>query len=257
MVPAYAAEHGLLLQKLEQPFLPSYTQTSHRGKDRPWIKDGTAQRYHFRFPSSSYNWKKKKYILCPIPKSLQISCRHELRVVLPRESDFNNNNNVVEQQDSNNHNDYYNISTTRRDESNKPKPCRNDIIDGDAVYNLVNEFVPDGIRMDVVTREFVSPYNYTTTISTKVNGTVATATSTSSLTTSCTKTITRTGILAVFLINYSGESLPLTRNLADSIRSQVERSVQERWQLDIRKGGLPVSKPFPTQLLSTLIKDFK
>jgi len=221
LVAAYAAEHGLLLHKL-QPYTPSYSQTSYRGKDRPWHKDGTAQRYHFSFPSNK---------ICPIDTNLQISCRHELRIVLPDLLPNNYNNTIIEEE----YQPYNN-------ENKNPRgiPSQSDIIDGDAVYNLVKEFVPFGIRMNIVAREILSSYTYTTSDA------------------NCgghqeDNTVT----LAIFLINYSGECIPLTRNLADTIRSQVEISVQDLWKFDIAKGGRLVSKPYPTHLLPTLIQDSK
>jgi hypothetical protein len=212
LVAVYAAEHGLLCRKL-QSYNPIYTQTSHRGKDKPWIKDGIGQRYHFSFPR-----RNKNKILCPIDTNLQISCRTELRIVLPNENENENDDKEKQQHDA-----------TR-------VPSRNDIVDGDAVYNLIKEFVPDGIRMDVVAREIVSPYTYTSKSNNNIPEEVT---------------------LAIFLINYSGESIPLTRDLADSIRSKVEISVKDLWKFNIAKSGRIVSKPFPTHLLPTLIQDTK
>ena len=185
LVPEYAAKHGLVLRNLS-PYEPLYQQTSHRGKDRPWIKDGTAQRYTFTFPNDK----------C-IDNDLQMSCRHELRIVLP--ADFETNSEV----------------------------SRNDIIDGDAVFQLTKKFVPEGIRMEVVAREVLRPYYFDD------------------------EEVT----LAIFLLNYSGESMPLTRETADCIRSKLEASVDEQWGFNIAKGGRLVSRPYPTHLLPSLIKE--
>lgn len=174
-----------MLRKLG-PYEPLYQQTSHRGKDRPWIKDGTAQRYTFTFPNQK----------C-IDRELQISCRHELRIVLP--SDFEED----------------------------PEVSRNDIVEGDAVFQLTKSFVPEGIRMEVVEREILQPYLFND------------------------EEVT----LAIFLLNYSGESMPLTRDAADSIRSQLEVSIHQQWGFDIAKGGRLVSRPYPTHLLPSLIKE--
>mmetsp|Transcript_18287 Transcript_18287/g.38420 ORF Transcript_18287/g.38420 Transcript_18287/m.38420 type:complete len:170 (-) Transcript_18287:106-615(-) len=162
-----------------------YQQTSHRGKDRPWVKDGKNQRYTFAFPNEK----------C-IDEDLQISCRHELRVVLPKS--FVEGSIV----------------------------SRHDIIDGDAVFRLTQNFVPKGIRMEVVTREFFEPYVF--------DG--------------------EEGTLAVFLLNYSGEKVPLTREAADTIRSKVEASVQQDWNFKVAKSGLLVSLPYPTHLLPNLVR---
>ena len=42
---------------------------------------------------------------------------------------------------------------------------RRDIIDGDAIFQLTKKFVPEGIRMEVVAREILKPYYFTSTIS--------------------------------------------------------------------------------------------
>jgi len=103
---------------------------------------------------------------------------------------------------------------------------RHDIIDGDAVFRLTQNFVPKGIRMEVVTREFFEPYVF--------DG--------------------EEGTLAVFLLNYSGEKVPLTREAADTIRSKVEASVQQDWNFKVAKSGLLVSLPYPTHLLPNLVR---
>jgi len=185
LVPEYAANHGLVLRKLI-PYDPSYQQTSHRGKDRPWKKDGTSQRYTFTFPDQK----------C-IDYDLQMSCRHELRIVLP--DDFEGNSNV----------------------------SRDDIVKGNAVFHLTKNFVPEGIKMQVVEREILPRHCF--------NGEEVS--------------------LAIFLINYSGEISPLTREIADSVRSQLEAYVHQEWGFDVAKGGRLVSRPYPTHLLPSLIKE--
>ncbi len=184
-MPEYAAKSGLLLRDLST-YDPLYQQTSHRGKDRPWKKDGVAQRYTFTFPNDK-----------PIDNDLQMSCRHELRIVLPK--DFDKNNEV----------------------------SRGEILEGDAVFELTKDFVPEGIRMEVVEREILQPYWFQD----------------------------EEVILAIFLLNYSGERKPLTRDSADAIRSQLEASVSEKWGFEIAKGGRLVSRPYPTHLLPSLIKE--
>ncbi len=126
-----------------------------------------------------------------------MSCRHELRIVLP--TDFETN----------------------------PEVSRTDILEGDGVYKLTQNFVPDGIRMEVVEREILEPYYFNN------------------------QEVT----LAIFLLNYSGESMPLTRDSADSIRSELEASVTQQWGFEIAKGGRLVSRPYPSHLLPSLIKE--
>jgi hypothetical protein len=62
--------------------------------------------------------------------------------------------------------------------------------------------------------------------------------------------------LAVFLMNYSGEYKPLTRELADRIRANLEETIKQLWKLDIIKAGRLVSRPYPRSLLPTLIKEY-
>lgn len=186
LVTAYAAEHGLLLKSLTS-YTPEYAQSSHRGVDRPWIKDGAAQQYVFRFPDGS----------C-VQDSLQISCRHELRIMLHPEK----------------------LQTS--------SVTREDIVMGDAVFELVQGFVPDGIRIEVAARDLLIPCELK-------EGHVP---------------------LAVFLLSYSGERMPLTRGTADCIRAKLEAAVCEQWTLDVAKGGRLVSRPYPRNLLPQLIKEY-
>lgn len=188
LVPAYAAEHGLLLQKLEA-YQPLYTRSSHRGVDRPWKKSGNNQVYTFGFPNGK-----------AVDPNLQLSIRHELRVMLHPEK-LEQSSSVV---------------------------SRSDIIDGDAVLQLVQPLVPDGIEVEVAARDLLTPEEW--------NGDHVP--------------------LAIFLMNYSGVSMPLTRQRADEIRAQLEAAVQEQWHLDVAKGGRLVSRPYPRHLLPTLIKEY-
>lgn len=186
LAAAFAAEHGLLLKRLTS-YTPDYEQSSHRGVDRPWIKDGAAQQYAFGFPDGN-----------SVEEALQICCRHELRIML--------------------HPDKLLTSAVKRE----------DLVAGDAVFRLAQGFIPDGIRIEVVARNLLTPYE-------RQGGHVP---------------------LAVFLLNYSGDRMPLTRALADCIRASVEAAVMERWNLDVAKGGRLVSRPYPRQLLSQLIKEY-
>jgi hypothetical protein len=205
LVASYAAEHGLLLQKLES-YQPQYMQSSHRGIDRPWKKSGNNQLYTFGFPSkndhnNNNNNNNKNYFV--VDESLQLSVRHELRIMLHPE---------------------------------KLLSCpvsRNDIVNGDAVYELARKEVvmPDGIEFQIATRYLLTPDDQDHHKRHHVP-------------------------LAVFLMNYCGISHPLTRPMADNIRAQLETAVQEQWQLDVAKAGRLVSRPYPRHLLSTLIKQY-
>ncbi len=210
LVPVYAAEHGLMLQSVE-PFIPQYAQSSHRGIDRPWRKSGYNQRYTFAFPNHDDD-NKKKNLHDPVDKSLQLSCRHELRIMLhPHKL------------------------------SHAPV-SRTDIVDGDAVMRLAQPLVPEGIDLEVAARDLLTPLTH------QVHGK--------------DDEDEREGYqhlhvpLALFLMNYSGSSRPITRQLADDIRSKLEVAVQEQWHLDVAKGGRLVSRPYPRHLLPTLIKEY-
>jgi hypothetical protein len=60
--------------------------------------------------------------------------------------------------------------------------------------------------------------------------------------------------LLVFLIVYSGERQVLTRQIADSIRAQVERHLVEDLDIHLAKRGRMVSRLFPLHLLPSLIR---
>ena len=186
MPAMYAAESGLMLRKLEA-YEPEYGLSSHRGVDRPFHIGKRPQKYTFTFPNDE-----------TVDENLQISCRHELRVML--------------------HPEKLESSSISRDE----------IVNGDAVFKIGQEFIPKGIRFEIPARVLLTPY--------ELEGVHVP--------------------LAVFLLNYTGERMPLTREAADDIRASIEAAISERWQLDIAKGGRLVSRPYPYQLLPNLIKEY-
>jgi hypothetical protein len=104
-----------------------------------------------------------------------------------------------------------------------------DIVGGDAVFDLARQFVPEGINFEVPARDLLSTDN---------------------------KLKSGDYSLAVFLLNYSGESEPLSRQKADSIRASIEAAIIDQWNLNVAKPGRMVSKPYPYALLSTLIKEY-
>jgi hypothetical protein len=210
LVVAYAAEHGLLLHKLESYQL-QYTPSSYRGVDRPWKKRGDNQLYTFRFPSNRYNNYTSFFV---VDESLQLSCRHELRVML------------------------------HPDKLRNCPVSRSDILNGDAVYELARKrhVMPEGIELQIAARYFFTPddqenedYHHHQQQQQQRHHYVP---------------------LAVFLMNYSGISQPITRQLADDIRAQLELAVQEIWHLDVAQAGRLVSRPYPRHLLPTLIKKY-
>jgi hypothetical protein len=187
MAPMYAAEHGLMLRRLE-PYDPDYGLSSHRGVDRPFWIGESPQRYVFTFPSDE-----------PIDSDLQISCRHELRVML------------------------------HPDKLEKSALSFDDIVHGDAVYQLGQTFIPEGITFEVPARVLLTPE--------ELKGSHHVP-------------------LAVFCLNYTGERHPLSRRSADEIRANIEAAVIDKWELDIAKGGRLVSRPFPYKLLPQLMKEY-
>jgi hypothetical protein len=187
MPAMYAAEHGLMLTLLE-PYEPSYGLSSHRGVDRPFFIGTNPQKYCFRLPNGD-----------AVPEDVQVSCRHELRVMLHPEK------------------------------SETSPMSYDDIVHGDAVLKLAQEFIPEGIGFEIPARHLLTP--------SEVKGDHVP--------------------LAVFLLNYSGESMPLTRPAADQIRDEIEKEITRRWGLDIAKAGRLVSRPYPCHLLPKLIKEYK
>ncbi|KAL3944005.1 MAG: hypothetical protein SGBAC_001915 [Bacillariaceae sp.] len=105
-----------------------------------------------------------------------------------------------------------------------------DIVNGDAVYKLVTPFIPDGIHFQIAARELLTSDN---------------------------KLKAGDPPLAVFLLNYSGASTPLSRQGADEIRKSIEATVASEWKLDIAKKGRMVSKPYPSALLPALLEDYE
>ncbi|CAJ1969668.1 unnamed protein product [Cylindrotheca closterium] len=103
-----------------------------------------------------------------------------------------------------------------------------EIVVGDAVEKLVQPFIPDGIDFQIAARELLTSDN---------------------------KLKAGDPPLAVFLLNYSGASMPLSRQDADEIRKNIEATVANEWKLDIAKKGRMVSKPYPSVLLPSLIRD--
>ena len=70
MPAMYAASYGLMLRKID-PYDPQYFLSSHRGVDRPFNVGKHPQKYIFSFPNGK-----------SVSQDLQLSCRHELRIVL-------------------------------------------------------------------------------------------------------------------------------------------------------------------------------
>ena len=61
--------------------------------------------------------------------------------------------------------------------------------------------------------------------------------------------------LLVFLMVYSGASIPLTRAVADKIRANLEDSMSTELGFDVAKRNRMVSKAFPFPLLDYLMAE--
>lgn len=186
MPAMYAASYGLMLRKID-PYDPQYFLSSHRGVDRPFNVGKHPQKYIFSFPNGK-----------SVSQDLQLSCRHELRIVL----------------------DPMKLAASQ--------VSFDDIVKGNAVSSFAQDFIPEGIRFEIPAKELFTIHNDDN----------------------------QSFPLAVFLFNYSGESLPLTRQEADTIRANIEAAIVNRWGLEIAKPGRLVSRPYPRHLLPLLIKDY-
>jgi hypothetical protein len=102
-----------------------------------------------------------------------------------------------------------------------------DVVEGDAIRQIAqSRVVPEGIQVDVPTREIV--------------------------------TMADGERMAVFLIVYRGETVPLTRDDADSFRAKLETDIASNL-MPLRESriGRPVSKPFPYSAFDSLLEDTK
>ena len=118
MVPAAAAQHGLMLQDV-QPFVVDYNLSSHRGVDRAFSPGQSPRQYTFAWPSSNDHDK-------PIPANYQMACRHELRL--------------------------------RLDPNRLDKNCpyaAEELIHSDIIPSLVRSCVPAGIHVELPLRDVI------------------------------------------------------------------------------------------------------
>lgn len=112
----YAAEHGLMLHTVE-PYQPIHDLSAHRGVDRPFRVGQKPKLYRFGFPIVDQ----------AVHKEIQLCCRHELHVVLPKDGD---------------------------------DKFLSEVVEGDVVQQIAqSRVVPKGIRVDVPHREIVSTAN--------------------------------------------------------------------------------------------------
>lgn len=190
----YAAEHDLLLSKV-MPFTVKYNLSSHRGVDRGFKVGCEPQTFVF----SKAEGRGKD---STIPKENQLCCRHELHVLLP-EDDFQDD-------------DFVDLLN-----------CKwGDVTRGDTIRDIVQQVVPDGIRVEVPSRNILHKKDtgYETN-------------------------------MAVFLIVYCGEYRAMKRDEADGYRTLAEMEIEKYLRLRENRKGRLVSKPFPYFLLDSILKD--
>jgi len=218
MAQAYAAEHGLVLRRLE-PFFrhqktttSAYDLSSHRGVDRPFLVGDQPLTYVFGWPvvgsSSSedndddarINGNRHSASISTSTEEeedlrLSLAFRHELRLVL---------------------------------DPTKLASCphsQHELEHSSVVPELVRQVTPGGVHCEVPLRSVILPK--------------------------------KTAFpLLVFLVVYrSGVQRPLTRSMADAIRNELEEAATARFGLELAKRDRMVSKPFPYRILDTLIED--
>lgn len=193
----YAAEHNLLLSKV-MPFAVRYNLSSHRGVDRGFKIGCEPQTFVF---SKAGGGRGKDYM---IPKENQLCCRHELHVLLP--DDF---------QDDHDDDDVLDILN-----------CKwSDITRGDAVKDIAQKVVPEGIRVEVPSRNILNK-----------------------------KDTGYESNMVVFLVVYCGEFRAMKRDEADGYRNSVEMQIEKYLRLRENRKGRLVSKPFPYFLLESILK---
>ena len=167
------------------PFEAQYHLSSHRGVDRPFSLGKDPMMHIFVKPDG----------LVAAPRNIQLCCRHELHLVLP-------------------------------DDNGVSDVCFIDqIYAGDAVENIIQNIVPDGVRVEVPARKILDYHE------------------------------THEGNrIAVFLIVYCSERYPVTRSMADEWRAKTEMEVDKIIPLRQNRAGRTVSHPFPYTALHPEIK---
>ena len=103
-----------------------------------------------------------------------------------------------------------------------------DLLHADFVEKTAKSIVPDGIRVEVPLRRVLTPEE-----------------------SGCKTPV------AVFLLLYCGERIPLTRDAADSYRDQLETKMSQIVMLRESRTGRLVSKPFTYSALYKMIEEKK
>jgi len=186
----YAATHNLLLANVKT-FEVTYNLSSHRGVDRGFAIGSEPQTFVFVKTKSMKEFK--------IPRENQLCCRHELHIVMP--------------DDVQDHDEFLEIKWA-------------DIMTGDAVQRIIQKVVPEGIRVEVPSRNILDKKD------TKYKSN-----------------------MAVFLVLYCGESKAITRVEADSYRKSAEMEIEKYVPLRDNRKGRMVSRPFPHYLLGSILEE--
>ena len=167
------------------PFEAQYRLSSHRGRDRPFPVGKDPKMHVFVKPNG----------VLKAPRDIQLCCRHELHVVIPDENRVSAANSF------------------------------NQILEGDAIENIIQGIVPDGIRVEVPARKILR-----------------------------IRESASEERIAVFLVVYCSDQFPVTRDAADQWRSMSETEVAKYIPLRQSRVGRTVSRPFPYTALHPEIK---
>ena len=189
---SFAANHDLLLSEVK-PFQAMYNLSSHRGVDRGFKIGTEPKMFVFSKPNGPNS---------SIPERNQLCCRHELHILLPA---VGNDNNVEDTSNA------YSLE------------C---IVNGDGVKDIIQSIVPDGIRVEVPSRNVLD----------KVDTGYETN-------------------MVVFMIVYCGVYKAMKREEADKYRHLAESEIEKYVPLRENRKGRLVSKPFPYYLLGSIVKD--
>lgn len=167
------------------PFEAQYRLSSHRGVDRPFSLGKDPKMHIFVKPDG----------VVEASREIQLCCRHELHIVIP-------------------------------DDNGESEVCFIDqVLTGDAIENIIQTVVPDGVRVEVPARTILDYHE------------------------------THEGNrIAVFLIVYCSERYPVTRSMADEWRANAELEVGKVIPLRQNRAGRTVSHPFPYPALHPEIK---
>jgi hypothetical protein len=167
------------------PFEAQYRLSSHRGVDRPFNLGKDPMMHIFVKPDG----------VVEASRHIQLCCRHELHVVVP-------------------------------DDNGVSDVCFIDqICSCDAVENIIQNIVPDGVRVEVPARKILDYHE------------------------------THEGNrIAVFLVVYCSERYHITRSMADEWRAKTEIEVAKVIPLRENRAGRTVSHPFPYNALHPEIK---